>query len=238
MKIHKSNNSRILVIPDLHAPYMHQDAVKFLTALKKKYKPTRVVQLGDETDKHAMSFHDSDPDLDSAGRELENAIDQLQPLYKLFPKMDILDSNHGSMVFRKAKHHGIPVAYIKDYRDVLRAPKGWVWHNDLFLQHKNGAPMYFCHGIAANVMKVVQQRGVSCIQGHYHSVFSVGFISNPYNLLFGLQSGCLVDKKSLAFAYSKLNLKRFILGASVIIEGVPQLIPMQLNSDGRWVGKL
>lgn len=238
MKIDKKNNDRILIISDLHAPYMHPDAVKFLAALKKKYKPTRVVSVGDEVDKHAMSFHDSDPDLDSAGVELEKAIKQLQPLYKLFPKMDIMDSNHGSMVFRKAKHHGIPVAYIRDYQEVLRAPKGWVWHNDLYLQYKNNAPIYICHGISANVMKAVQLRGVSVVQGHYHSSFGVGYISNPHNLLFGLQVGCMVDKKSLAFAYAKLNLKRFILGAGVIINGVPTAIPMQLNLNGRWTGKL
>ena len=29
--------------------------------------------------------------------------------------MDLLDSNHGSLVFRRAYKHGIPKAYIKKY---------------------------------------------------------------------------------------------------------------------------
>ncbi len=238
MKIDKKNNESILIISDLHAPYMHPDVVKFLAAVKKKYKPTRVVSVGDEVDKHAMSFHDSDPDLDSAGRELEEAIKCLEPIYKMFPKMDIMDSNHGSMVFRKAKHHGIPVAYIRDYQEVLRAPKGWTWHNDLFLQYKKNPPIYICHGIAANVMKVVEQRGVSVVQGHYHTTFGVGYISTPASLLFGLQVGCLIDKKSLAFAYDKINLKRPMLGIGMIVKGVAFPVPMQLNINGRWTGKL
>lgn len=32
----------------MHIPYHHPDTIKFLKAVKKKYKPTRVVNLGDE----------------------------------------------------------------------------------------------------------------------------------------------------------------------------------------------
>ena len=43
----------------------------FLRALKKKYKGfDLVVGIGDEIDQHAISMHDSDPDLPSAGDEL------------------------------------------------------------------------------------------------------------------------------------------------------------------------
>ncbi|WP_206696334.1 hypothetical protein, partial [Streptococcus pseudopneumoniae] len=75
--------------------------------------------VGDEVDKHALSFHDSDPDLMSAGDELKAAIKCLPPLYKLFPKMALVDSNHGSMVYRKGLHHGIPRKYIRAYGEVL-----------------------------------------------------------------------------------------------------------------------
>ena len=49
----KSKKQTILVIGDLHAPYEHPDTVSFLRAIKKKYKPTDVVQIGDEVDFHA-----------------------------------------------------------------------------------------------------------------------------------------------------------------------------------------
>ena len=80
----------ILVISDLHTPYEHPDAVAFLKAVKEKYKPTDVVCIGDEVDFHALSFHDSDPDLDSAGAELERAIEALKPIYKMFPKVTVV----------------------------------------------------------------------------------------------------------------------------------------------------
>ena len=48
-----SNYKSVLVISDLHIPYHHPDAFKFLAALKKKYKPDLVVNIGDEIDQHS-----------------------------------------------------------------------------------------------------------------------------------------------------------------------------------------
>ena len=83
--IHNSSNSSVLVISDIHAPYQHPDAIDFLKALKKKHKPDRVIFTGDELDYHAMSFHDSDPDLPSAAMELERGQAVLRELEALFP---------------------------------------------------------------------------------------------------------------------------------------------------------
>ncbi len=68
------NNKVILVVSDLHAPYTHPDAVPFLRVIKNRFKPTRVIFSGDEIDAHALSYHDHDPDLDSAGKELKQAV--------------------------------------------------------------------------------------------------------------------------------------------------------------------
>jgi len=127
--------SSILVISDTHFPYHHPDTVSFLKALKKKYKPDKVVHIGDELDFHALSFHPSDPDLLSPGNELLAGISTISPLYRLFPDVDLIESNHGSMVYRKAKYHGIPREVFKSYRKVLGAPMGWKWHFDRRSSH-------------------------------------------------------------------------------------------------------
>lgn len=185
---------------------------------------------------HAMSFHDSDPDLDSPGKELEKAIKCLKPLYKLFPEMDLVDSNHGSMVFRKAKHHGIPVTVIKPYRDVLEAPKGWKWHNTLTLKLNNGQDLFICHGMSANGQKLAESMGMNVIQGHYHSKFQIQYSSSPSQLIFSMQIGCSIDDKSLAFSYNKVTPARPIIGHGIVINGTPKLLPMLLNKKGRWTG--
>jgi metallophosphoesterase superfamily enzyme len=224
----KHDNSRILVISDMHAPYHHKDTLKFLRMLKGRYNPTRVISVGDEQDLHAASFHDSDPDLMSAGDELKAAREFLGEVESLFPEMDILSSNHGDLYYRKAKHHGIPMHVIKSYNDVLGVGKGWKWHSELVVELPDGKKVYFCHGKSQNGLKLSQNMGMSCVQGHYHNSFNIQYWSSPLELHFSMQVGCLVDDKSLAMAYNKLTVNRPIIGCGLIIDGVPILEAMPL----------
>ncbi len=227
----------ILVISDMHCPYQHPDAVIFLKACKAKFTPDTVVCIGDEADFHALSYHESNPDLQSAGDELEKAIKALKPIYKLFPKCIVIESNHGSMVLRKALTGGIPTKAIRSYNEVLDAPKGWKWVDDLILQTELG-PVYFCHGKAAAPGKLASQYGMSTVEGHFHERADIHYISTPERLMFGLHTGCLANDKSLALQYNKINPKRPIVSIAVIINGVPQIVPMVLNKSGRWTGRL
>ena len=231
------SNSRVLIISDLHAPYHHPDAIRFLAAIKKKYKPDRVINIGDEVDYHAMSFHDSDPDLRSASDELQEAILAIRAIESLFPKVDVIESNHGSLAYRRAKAHGFPRQLIRPYKEVLGTP-GWNWHFDLTITLSNGQKCYFVHSKGANVLQVSQSMGMCVIQGHHHEKFGASYWSNPLALNWGFQVGCLIDKDSLAFEYGKSNLKRPIIGCGMIIDGQPRPMPMILKKGGRWTGKL
>lgn len=228
----------IMCISDQHMPYEHPDMFEFLAAIKKKYKPTLVVNGGDEVDAHALSFHDSDSDLPSAGDELKIAITKIKKLEKLFPDMIILDSNHGSLAMRKFKHHGIPMKYLASPQQIYGVSDKWVWVNDLSLILPNGEPVYFCHGMVKQGVKLASQRGTNVVQFHFHTDFRIDYVGNPSSLLWSMQSGCLIDRHALAFAYDKLNLNRPIIGTSIIIDSQPMLIPMILNKNGRWIGRL
>jgi hypothetical protein len=220
----------------MHIPYHHPDTIRFLKAIKKKYKPTRVICVGDEVDKHAMSFHDSDPDLPSAGDELNEAIKYLKQLYKVFPRVDLVDSNHGSMVYRKGKHHGIPRKYLKSYNEILEAPKLWKWHNTLTLSLPNKQKLFVCHGMKKNGVKLAESMGMNVLQGHYHTEFNIQFSSSPSQLIWSLQIGCSIDDNSLAFHYNKITPGRPIIGHGIIINGIPKLLPMILDKTGKWIG--
>lgn len=232
-KEHK--NQRVLLISDLHIPYNHQDSLEFLQHLKDKYNPTRVICLGDELDKHSLSFHLSNPDLPSAGDELRKALPTIEKLHDMFPVMDILASNHGSMIYRKAEANGLPKAYIRSYNEVLGVDHNWVWHDDLTIKLPNGQSCYGHHGKSADVLKLSQTMGMSSFQGHYHEAFSVKFWANPNGLYFALQTGCLVDNDSLAFNYNNVNLKKPIIGTALIIDSLPVLEPMVLDTNNRWI---
>lgn len=231
------DNSVILVVSDYHAPYQHQDAVKFLAAVKKKYKPTRVILSGDEADFHGISFHDHDPDLDSPGTELQKAIDALRPLYKMFPKAEILDSNHGSLVLRKALSSGLSRKFFKGPGEILEAPKTWIWKHEMTIRLPDGSQCYFHHS-KGKPLKTGQLYGMSHVCGHLHESFDIQYWSTPTSLNFAVTVGCLVDKKALALAYAKNNQKRPIVGVALIIDSHPVLVPMRMDASGRWIGRL
>lgn len=238
IKAPKYNTKSILVISDQHIPYEHPDMFDFLQAVKAKYKPTMVLNIGDELDKHALSFHDSDSDLPSAGDELKLATVKLKRMEKLFPEMVLVDSNHGSMALRKFKHHGIPMKYLATQHEIYGVSNKWQWVHSLTVKLPNGQECYFCHGMSKNGIKLAAQRGTNVVQGHYHTEFKLEYIGNPSNLLFSMQVGCLIDSKALAFAYDRLNLNRPIIGMGVIVNSKPELCPMILNDKGRWIGTL
>lgn len=226
-----------LVVGDLHAPYMHRDAVAFLKAVKAKYKPNEVVFMGDEVDSHAISYHEHDPDLPGPKDELSKARKQLAPIYKLFSEATILESNHGSLVYRKAATAGLPSEVIKSYREILQAPKRWKWVYDYIIKSPLG-DIYCHHGKSGSYEKLSKNMAMSAIQGHFHNKFYVVYWSSPNALYFDANAGCLVDNHSRAMSYGKNNLQKPILGVIVIVDGIPQPVPMVMGKDHRWNGRL
>ena len=198
-KVKLKDNSRILIISDLHVPYQHPQAWEFLLSLKKKYKPTSVICVGDEVDSQAMSFHDSDPDLPSAGDELDEAIIELGILADLYPEIEFVDSNHGSMVYRKGKHHGIPRKYLRDYGEILEAPETWRWHNNLLVDLPRDQKLFVTHGVLKKGIQLAQRMGCCVAQGHYHTEFNIQYSSSPAQLYWSMQVGCMINDRSLAF---------------------------------------
>ncbi len=233
-------NKRILVISDTHAPFQHKDTIKFLGAIKKEFTPDRVIHIGDEIDNHAMSYHEADPDLFSAGEELVRAREVIWRIEELFPKVDVLESNHGSLWYRKARTHGIPREAIRTYEEILfpRRRTSWKWHFEMEVRLPNGQPCYFHHGRHANALIASQHRGMSVVQGHYHEKFNIQYWGTTERLNWGMNVGCLVDDKALAFEYNNSNLKRPIIGCGMIIDSQPRLMPMVLRANGRWNGRL
>ena len=231
------NHKRILVISDMHIPYHHQDAIRFLKEIKKEYKPDFIVNIGDLLDFHAISMHSHDPDLFSAGHELKEARKYVKELEGIFPKVVEVDSNQSSLVYRRALKFGMSKEFLKDYGDFLGTKK-WKWVDDLTLKMSNGQKCFFTHGRSADILKVSQTMGMSAVQGHYHTKFVISYWANPDAIMWGMNVGCLINQKSMAFAYAKNFKTRFILGCGIIINGIPKLLPMVLDNKGKWIGKI
>lgn len=230
-------NKRILVISDMHLPYQHKDSIKFLAEIKKEFKPDRVINIGDLLDFHAISMHTHDPDLASAGHELTMARKYVKELESIYPQVTEVDSNHSSLVYRRAIKYGMSREFLREYGEFLGTKK-WKWVDDLTLTMSNGQRCFFTHGRSADVLKVSQTMGMSAVQGHYHTKFVVSYWANPDNLFFAMNVGCLINQKSLSMNYAKNFRTRFILGCGIILDGIPRLLPMVLNDKGDWIKKI
>jgi hypothetical protein len=221
----------------MHIPYHHKDSINFLKEIKKQFKPDKIVNIGDLLDFHAISMHDSNPDLYSAGMELDKAKEYIKVLEDIFPEVIEVDSNHSSLVYRRALKYGMSKQFLKPYGEFLGTRK-WKWIDDLTLTMSNGQRCFFTHGRSADVLKVSQTMGMNCVQGHYHTKFLISYWANPDNLFFAMNVGCLINQKSMAFSYAKNFKTRFILGCGIILNGIPRLLPMVINKKGDWIGKI
>lgn len=179
--------------------------------------------MGDEADAAGISFHEKEPGMPTASKELEEAIACMGLLATLFPKVYVLTSNHGSLIFRKAKFNGIPYEYLKPLPQLYGTP-GYSWHDEILLQTNNG-PIYLTHGKTSSYGKMVKDMGVSCIQAHFHSKAEITYHKTVMGKRFNMFVGCLADQEKLAFQYAKNNVPAFINCVGELDrEGKPNLI--------------
>lgn len=230
----KPKDSIVLAIPDLHCPFEHPDALAFLKAVKSKFVPTTIVCLGDEMDGHAFSRYMPDPDGDGPGQELARSIEHLIPFYKEFPEVLVCESNHTIRGWKKGFDAGLPQSFLRTVETVLEAPDGWRWasHHEIdgvFYTH--GDPF---HGVNAD-RKWRQEKNQSVVIGHIHAHAGVKY----HGSLFSANMGCLIDDEAYAFKYARKMPVRVNLGCGLIINGqVAHFIPMRVNNENRWIGRL
>lgn len=229
----KKQKNTVMAIPDLHIPFHHKDAFAFLAAVKAKYKPTIVVNMGDLEDWHSISMHDHDPDGLSPGDELKALRKAIKPLFKLFPKMYICTSNHGSLPLRRAFKYGMPSELIKSYRDIIEAPASWhiadSWEFDNIVYEHGEA-----FSGAAGAIKSANANMQSTVIGHIHAFAGIQYSANSKHLIFGFNVGCLIDRHKYAFAYGKKIKAKPILGCGIIKNGIPTFIPLIIDNKGNW----
>ncbi len=227
----------VLVIGDQHFPFAHRDTIPFLTAAKKKFGPTRVMNLGDEADQHALSQYPPDPDGMSAGGELVATLIGIQPLYTIFPNMSVCTSNHGVRPYKRAYRAGIPSAYLKSYKEFMKAPIGWEWRDRWVI---DGVVYEHGEGVsgAQGAMKKAMANMRSTVIGHIHSHAGISYFNNGEKEIWGFNAGCLIDVNTYAMAYGKHSLNKPIIGVGLVENGVPHFFPMQLTAAGAWNGRI
>lgn len=226
--------STILVISDTQSPHEHQDTIPFLTEVKKQFKPTSIIHIGDLADFHRLNFHGVNPNLPSALDELHQLRAFVKNLARLFPSMIIVDSNHDALPRRKAHSVGIPDAMLKSPMDIIEAPTTWRMVKDLVVRLPNGILCKFKHNFSGNLLNDCFKQGMSLVCGHFHIKSFVQYFQNEFGCNFAVQTGALVNRKSEALDYASNNSLYPVLTVCVLRNGIPILIPMYVDKKNRW----
>lgn len=217
---------KILILGDLHAPWINWDALKQAKKWYDKHKPDLVIQLGDITDQKIWSRWQSDPDDFCPSLEFAKAEADMKKLYSWFPKMVILRGNHDERIKLKAIESGIPSRMFNDVNNVFNF-KGWKWisRDEDFIINTRRGKVHFIHGDEMGGTPLQKSRllGCSLIQGHTHKA-SIGYTHSPSGHFFGAEMGCLMDINSKAARYAAANPIGVSVGFGVMKYGIPYFV--------------
>jgi len=205
------NESRILIIGDLHCPFELDGYFDFCNETYSKYNCNQVVFIGDIIDSHYSSFHATDPNGYGGGEELQHAIDQIEKWNNKYPVADVCIGNHDRLCMRRAFDSDIPKEWIRDYNEVLGTDWNWVEN----VTYDN---VCYEHGEGGDAYRKAQQNMQSSVCGHTHTKAGTQFYVGKKYKVFGMQVGCGVDEKTYAAAYAK-NFRRQAIGCGIVIGG-------------------
>jgi hypothetical protein len=224
----KESEQNVLIIGDAHLPFVHPRYLDFLYHTAKQWDCTKIINIGDLVDNHALNYHEFDPDGMNGKLEVDRTRIMLKEWQEAFPDMDILVGNHDALPLRKAKTHGIPSQLIKPYNEIWDLPPTWRWHisyefNGVKYQHGTGRS-----GKLAHINWAIDNRQ-STVTGHTHAYAGVEYLSSAKDTIFGLGVGCGINEKEYAFAYARDFSKRPVLGCGVVTsDKTGFFIPMKI----------
>ena len=202
---------RMLIIGDLHAPFIREGYLEFCKKIYSKHDCNEVMFTGDLIDNHFSSYHETDPDGHSAGLELEKAKSQIKDWYEAFPVANVCIGNHDALPARKAMTAGLSNHWIKPISEVVKTPN-WTYAEEFIVDGNK-----YCHGTGRKARNRAKDDMISVIQGHYHSESYLEYLVGQNYKIFAMQIGCGVMQKAYAMAYGR-NFKKMHINCGVILE--------------------
>jgi len=211
--------ARVLAIGDVHLPVARKGYLQFCIDLYNEWKCNQVVFMGDIVDWHSVSFHTKHPECPGPSDEYKRTLALVRPWYEAFPRARVCIGNHDERVIRLAESASIPSFFIKSYNSIWKTV-GWKWDYEHIIDD-----VYYFHGTGNSgenpASIAVRKMLMSVVMGHNHTAFGVKWFANPQRRIFGCDVGCGIDDRKAQFAYGRHTKRRSILGAAVIIDGVP-----------------
>ena len=191
----------VLIIPDLHSPFIKDGYLEFCMEMRDKYNCTEFWFTGDILDNHFASYHETDPDGFGGLAELYQAIPQINRFHEEFPNAYVALGNHDTIPQRKSFTEGVTSKWIKTIDEVLNVPT-WTFAPQFIFEGPDG-DIQLCHGIARKARQRSRKDLISIVQGHYHTESYIEFSQGVNKRIFAMQLGAGVDMNAYALAYAK-----------------------------------
>jgi predicted phosphodiesterase len=223
---------KVGIIGDTHFPAEHPGYLDFVTDTFDKHRVTKVIHIGDVVDLHAISRWQKLPEAPGADDEYKETMKHIKRWRRRFPSMTITEGNHDYRTYRQAREVNIPARMLLGYNQLYQTPR-WKW-----LAETTVDGVYYFHGTGVSGLhpayNTMQKMLMSTVMGHIHTAGGIKWRANPEKRLFGMDVGCGVDDKHLAFKYGEHLKVRSILSCGVVIDGSPQHIIMPCGKGERY----
>jgi len=207
---------RILIVSDLQIPYHDPKAVHNLIDFIKRYKPDRVVSIGDEIDLPQVSKWEKGRMGEYAGT-IGKDRDATVKILEQLRVTDVIRSNHTDRLFNYIASYapglyGIPELQLENF---LRLPELGItyWSKPMPIA-PNWVAVHGDHGRISQVagqtaLKQALQHGKSLVCGHTHrlGLSSVTEASGGIvgRIVTGLEVGNLMDFKKAHYTHGSAN---------------------------------
>ena len=211
----ETDTRNVLVVGDLHCPWDLDEYLPWVLEQYDTYNCNQLIFIGDVLDSAGYSYHEQNPDLPSAGDELNFAIKRVQRWYNEFNEegTKVIIGNHDRMAARKAMTGGIPSAWLKSYSEVLGTPN---WE---FVERYVQDNVQYVHGEGGTARTKCRADMMNTVQGHLHTqAYTEHYVGKKFRV-YGTQVGCGIDHDSYAMAYAKYGKKPAIGGAVILNNG-------------------
>lgn len=217
-------------IPDLHFPATDWSLIEnmrdYCNDLEEDFN-VKYIQLGDWLDAKAWGKWAKSPDDDGPQTEFDKAYADMERMHSMFPKMTLICGNHCLRPLLRASEAGLPSQLLKTLDEIFPFD-GWYFHTQPDPLYIKELDCYVLHGdeMGGTAEQKAKQLGSSVIQGHTHKG-KIAYINRVHKKqTFAVEAGCIIDVNHKAFRYSSRNPINSFLGFCVVIDGVPQLVPV------------
>lgn len=234
--------ARWLILSDLQIPFEARDALDFCKAVARDLRVPKenVLCVGDEVDQYWASRWPKDPAAQlTARQEVKQAREKIRQWGEAFPSMQIATSNHGARIAARARDAGMLPDQVVPYDRYLKFPSGWKLKDRLYVRAKS--PFQIVHGLGYGSIYAYRQialdKGISTAFGHLHCSAGIAHIVVDRNSprapgnRWGMNTGCLIDVKSYAFAYGKDHKWQPTLSVGAVVDD--GLTPLLFRYTGR-----